>query len=158
VVRDAAACDQFVEQVILERLGRPDVRELLAPERRADTAALHARDSALRERLDELGRLYGDGAIDALQLQAATASIRTQRERITAELAAASRGSVLAGVADAADPAKVWEGLDLSRRRAIVDTLCVVTILPARRGRRPGWRAGESYFDPSTLRIEPKRG
>jgi site-specific DNA recombinase len=158
VVRDAAECDRFVEQVILERLSRPDARDLLAPDRRTDTAALHARDTALRERLDELGRLYGDGAIDAPQLQAATAAIRAQRERITAELAAASRGSVLAGVADAPDPAKVWEGLDLSRRRAIVDTLATVTILPGRKGRRPGWRPGEPYFDPAGVRVDPKRG
>jgi site-specific DNA recombinase len=158
VVRDAAECDRFVEQVILERLSRPDARELLTPDRRTDTAELHLRDSALAERLVELGRLYGDGAIDAPQLAAATSSIRTQRERITAELAAASRGSVLAGVADAPDPAKVWAGLDLSRRRAIVDTLATVTILPGRKGRRPGWRAGESYFDPATVRVEPKRG
>jgi site-specific DNA recombinase len=158
VVRDAAELDAFVEAVTLERLSRPDARELLVIDQRTDTVALHARDTALRERLDELGRLYGDGAIDALQLQAATASIRTQRERITAELAAASRGSVLAGVADAPDPARVWEGLDLSRRRAIVDTLATVTILPARRGRRPGWRSGETYFDPATVKVEPKRG
>jgi site-specific DNA recombinase len=157
VVRDAGACDQLVTAVILERLSRPDARELLVPDRRADTAALHLRDAALAERLVELGRLYGDGTIDAPQLQAATASIRVQRERITAELAAASRGSVLAGVVDAGDPARVWEGLDLSRRRAIIDTLATVTILPARKGRRPGWRAGESYFDPATVRIEPKR-
>jgi hypothetical protein len=32
-----------------------------------------------------------------------------------------------------------------------------VTILPAKRGRRAGWRAGESYFDPATVRIDPKR-
>jgi site-specific DNA recombinase len=157
VVRDAAEVDRFVEQVILERLSRPDARELLAPDRRTDTAELHLRDSALAERLVELGRLYGDGTIDAPQLAAATAAIRTQREQITAQLAAASRGSVLAGVADAPDPGKVWQGLDLSRRRAIVDTLATVTILPARKGRRPGWRAGESYFDPTTVRVEPKR-
>src|SRR5215218_3344003 len=157
VIRDAAEVDAFVEAVILERLSRPDARELLVPDRRTDLTALHARDTALRERLDELGRLYGDGAIDAPQLQAATASIRTQRERITAELAAASRGSVLAGVADAPDPAKVWAGLDLSRKRAIIDTLVTVTILPARKGRRPGWQAGESYFDPATVQIDPKR-
>jgi DNA invertase Pin-like site-specific DNA recombinase len=157
VVRDAAACDELVEAVILERLSRPDVRELLAPDRRADVTGLHLRDSALAERLVELGRLYGDGTIDAPQLQAATASIRGQRERITAELAAASRGSVLAGVADAPNPAKVWKGLDLSRRRAIVQTLLTVTILPARRGRRPGWQSGEAYFDPRTVRVEPVR-
>jgi site-specific DNA recombinase len=157
VVRDAAACDQFVEQVILERLGRPDARDLLTADQQADTAGLHLRDSALASRLVELGRLYGDGVIDAPQLQAAIAAIRTQREQITAALAAASRGSVLAGVADAPDPARVWEGLDLSRRRAIVDVLCTVTILPARKGRRPGWRAGEGYFQAETVRVEPKR-
>ena len=57
-----------------------------------------------------------------------------------------------------AHPARVWEGLDLSRRRAIVDTLATVTNLPARRGRRPGWRPGEPYFDPTSIRVQPKRG
>jgi site-specific DNA recombinase len=156
VVRAAAAVDAFVTQVILERLRRPDARELLTPDPTADTAALHLQDAALAERLVELGRLYGDGVIDAPQLQAATAAIRSQRERITAQLAATSRGSVLAGVVDAPDPAAVWAGLDLSRRRAIIDTLAVVTILPARRGRRPGWQAGESYFDPRTVAVTPK--
>jgi site-specific DNA recombinase len=156
VIRDAAEVDAFVEAVILERLSRPDARELLVPDRQADAASLHLRDAALAERLVELGRLYGDGTIDAPQLQAATAAIRAQRQKITAQLAAASRGSVLAGVADAPDPAKVWKGLDLSRKRAIIDTLATVAILPARRGRRPGWRAGESYFDPATVAITPK--
>jgi hypothetical protein len=66
-------------------------------------------------------------------------------------------GSVLAGVADAPDPAKVWAGLDLSRKRAIVDVLVDVVILPARRGRRPGWRPGETYFDPESVKITWKR-
>jgi site-specific DNA recombinase len=158
VVRDAVECDRFVERVILERLSRSDARELLIPDQRADTAALHTRDTVLRERLDELGRLAGEGMIDPGQLVQATAAIRRQREQITAELAAASRGSVLAGVADAPDPAKVWQGLDLSRRRAIVDVLATVTILPSRKGRRPGWQLGESYFDPRTVDITPKRG
>jgi hypothetical protein len=118
-------------------------------------AALHTRDAALRGRLDELGRLYGEDAIDAAQLAQGTAAIRRQREQITAELAAASRGSVLAGVVDAPDPAQVWAGLDLSRRRAIVATLVTVTILPARRGRRPGWQPGEAYFDPRTVQVAP---
>jgi site-specific DNA recombinase len=157
VVRDAAEVDAFVEAVIVERLSRPDARELLAPDSTVDTAALHARDTVLRARLDELGRLAGEGAIDAAQLVQATAAIRAQREQITAELAAANGRSVLAGVADAPDPGAVWAGLDLSRRRAIVDVLVTVTILPGRKGRRPGWRPGEPYFDPETVKVEPKR-
>jgi site-specific DNA recombinase len=157
VIRDAAEVDAYVEAVIVERLSRPDAGELLAPDQTGDTAGLHLRDAALAARLAELGRLYGEGVIDAAQLAQGTAAIRTQREEITAQLTAMTRGSVLAGVADAPDPAKVWTGLDLSRKRAIVDVLVDVVILPDRKGRRAGWRAGETYFDPATVRIVWKR-
>jgi site-specific DNA recombinase len=96
--------------------------------------------------------------IDAAQLTQGTAAINRQREEITATLATMTQGSVLAGVADALDPAEVWAGLDLSRKREIVRVLMTVTILPARKGRRPGWRPGDgSYFDPATVRLDPKR-
>jgi site-specific DNA recombinase len=157
VVRDAAELDAYVEAVIIERLRRPDAAELLAPDRRGDVAALLTRDAALRERLEQLGRDFATGDIDAITLRAGTEQIRHDRERITAELAAASAGSVLAGVADAPDPATVWAGLDLSRKRAIVAVLIDVVILPAHKGRRPGWRAGEPYFDPASVRIDWRR-
>jgi site-specific DNA recombinase len=157
VVRDAAELDAYVEAIIVEWLSRPDAAELLAPDQRGDTAALLTRDAALRERLEQLGRDFATGAIDAITLRAGTEQIRHDREQITAELAAASAGSVLAGVADAPDPAKVWVGLDLSRKRAIVDVLIDVVILPAHKGRRPGWRVGETYFDPASVEITWKR-
>lgn len=156
VRRNATELDDYVEAVVVERLSRPDAAELLGADQNDDVAALHAKDAGLRARLDELGRLFGDGLIDALQLASGTAAIRTQREDITAALAAASRGSVLAGVADAPDVAEVWEGLDLSRRRAIVDMLLEVTILRAKRG--GGRRKGETTFDPASVAIKWKRG
>jgi DNA invertase Pin-like site-specific DNA recombinase len=158
VVRDAAKVDEFIEAVIVERLSRPDAADLLAPDRSGDTAQLHLRDAALDARLRQLGRDYAAGLIEATTVQAATEEIRRQREEITAQLASMTRGSVLAGVADAADPARAWAGLDLSRKRAIIDVLIDVVILPARRGRRPGWQAGETYFDPTTIAITWKRG
>jgi len=160
VIRNAVEVDAYIEEIIIERLSRPDAAELLVPDQASDVdvAGLHAQDAALRARLDELGRLAGEGVIDAGQLVQATAAIRVQREEITNALAAASRGSVLAGVADAPDPGKVWAGLDLSRKRAIVDVLIDVVILPAHKGRRAGWRAGESYFDPASVKITWKRG
>jgi hypothetical protein len=30
-----------------------------------------------------------------------------------------------------------------------------VTILPAPKGRPPGWQPGQPYFDPRTVRIDP---
>ncbi|HSO53937.1 MAG TPA: recombinase family protein [Actinomycetes bacterium] len=156
VRRNAVELDDYVEVVVVERLSQPDAAELLAPDQTGDVAALHAQDAGLRARLDELGRLYGDGVIDALQLASGTAAIRTQREQVTASLAAASRSGVLQGVADAPDPSTVWEGLDLSRRRAIVDVLLEVTILRTKRG--GARRKGETSFDPASVAIEWKRG
>jgi hypothetical protein len=93
--------------------------------------------------------------IDAITLASGTERIRQQREEITAKLAASVRGSVLAGVVDAPDPAKVWAGLDLSRRRAIVETLVTVTICRTKRG--GARRKGESSFDPRSVRVDPVR-
>jgi len=156
VVRDAAECDRLVEKVILERLRRPDARDLLTTDR-ADTTELHREADLVRQRLTGLADAYADGDIDAQQLRAGTERLRARLDAIESELATSTRGSVLAGVADAPDPAGVWAKLDLGRRRAIVDTLVTVTILPGRKGRRPGWKVGESYFDPQTVRIEPRR-
>jgi site-specific DNA recombinase len=158
VIRNAAEVDAYVEAVIVERLSRPDAADLLTPDQKGDTSGLHHKDAVLRARLDELGRLAGEGVIDTAQLVQATVAIRRQREEITAQLAAMTRGSVLAGVADAEDPEAVWNGLDLSRKRAIIDVLIDVVILPARKGRRAGWRAGETYFDPASVQIIWKRG
>jgi site-specific DNA recombinase len=156
VIRNAAEVDAYVEQVVIGILtDRRD--QLLVPDRTGDTSALTLRDAALQARLEEYERLAGAGEIEPSSFVRITADIRRQREEITAALAGLTRGSVLSGVADAPDPAKVWAGLDLSRKRAIVDVLMTVTILPAKRGRRPGWRPGESYFDPDTVRIEPRR-
>jgi DNA invertase Pin-like site-specific DNA recombinase len=157
VVRDAAECDRLVENVILERLRRPDARDLLTTGRTADTTELHQEADLVRQRLTGLADAYADGDIDAQQLRAGTERLRARLDVIESELATSTRGSVLAGVVDAPNPAEVWAKLDLGRRRAIVDTLVAVTILPGRKGRRPGWKAGESYFDPQTVRIEPRR-
>jgi site-specific DNA recombinase len=156
VIRNAAEVDAYVEQIVLAILtDRRD--QLLVPDQTGDTSTLHLRDAALRAQLDGAARSYAAGAIELGQLETITATIRAEREAVTAQLAAMTQGSVLAGVADAADPEAVWRGLDLSRKREIIRVLMTVIILPAKRGRRAGWRAGESYFDPATVRIEPKR-
>jgi site-specific DNA recombinase len=157
VIRNAAEVDRYIEAVIVARLQRPDAAELLAPDRKGDTTALTLKDAALQARLEEYERLAGAGEIEPGSFVRITADIRRQREEITAQLAASTAGSVLAGVADAPDPAAVWHGLDLSRKRAIVDVLIDVVILPAAKGRRSGWRPGESYFDPATVQITWKR-
>jgi DNA invertase Pin-like site-specific DNA recombinase len=159
VVRNAAEVDQLVTAVIAERLSRPDAADLLVSGRDVDLAGLHTRRAALEGELEDWRRLAEAGEVTPPSFARAEKGILERQHQVDAAIAEATRGSALEGIADAPDPAKAWARLeDLERRRAIVDELVTVTILPAPKGRRPGWRAGEPYFDPATVKIEPKRG
>jgi site-specific DNA recombinase len=158
VVRDAAECDRLVIKVILERLSRPDAAELLVRGRTVDLPRLHIRRSALEAELEDWRRLAEAGEVSPPSFARAEKGILERLREVDATIADASRGSALEGIADAPDPAGVWAELDLDRRRAVVDELVTVEVLPARKGRRPGWKPGEPYFDPDTVRITPKRG
>jgi len=152
VRRNAEKLDEYVSMIVVERLSRPDTRDLLVPDQTGGVAALLTEDAGLRARLDELGRLFGDGVIDALQLASGTARIREQREQVTTALAAANRANVLVDVIEASDVAAAWNALDLSRKRAAIDVLLAVTILPTKRG--GARRKGESTFDHESVRID----
>ncbi|GIH63973.1 recombinase family protein [Microbispora siamensis] len=153
VVRVAIPLDKFVEELVIERLSRPDAVDLLVQDQREDVAPLHDQAVALRARLDEQAILHADGVIDARQYATGSSRIRSQLEEIESRISAASQGSVFAGVVDTDDPPATWKGLDLGRKRALLDALMTVTILPAGRGRAPDG----SYFDPTSVKIEPKR-
>lgn len=150
LTRAAARLDEFVESVIVERLSRPDAADLARSHETEDTAGMHAEANALRTRLDELGDMYADAAMDARQFRRADERIRTRLDDLERRIAIASERNVLAGIADAGDVAAVWEDLDLSRKRAVLDTLMDVTVHPAtRKGRLPDG----SYFDPESVEV-----
>lgn len=157
VARTAEEVDSYVSAVVVARLSRPDAIDLLASSARKNTAELHVKAQALRARLDELAALFADGTLNGSQLRTGSQSVRSQLDAVESEIAAASRGTALAGLVGVPDPEQAWEALDLARRRAVVAELMSVTLLPSHRGRRKGWKPGESYFDPSTVRIEPVR-
>ncbi len=149
VTRDAVKVDELVEAVVIDRLSRPDVLEVLTPSPTVDTVALHAEAVTVRARLDELAIVYADGGIDVRQLGEGTTRLRRRLGELEAALGQSAAGSVLLGVMGD-DVAGRWAALDLSRRRAVIDALMVVTIHPARRGRLPG----RVYFDPTSIEIK----
>ena len=85
------------------------------------------------------------GLISRSQMLAATERGNARLAEITAQLAAAAESSALAPFAAAESARAVWDGLDGSRRRAVIDALCTVTVHPAGRGART--------FDPETIEI-----
>lgn len=154
VYRQAETLDEYVAALVVERLSREDATEVLSPPTPGvDVAGLRSESVVLRRRLDELAQLYSEGVVDLRQLRTGSTSARARLEEIEAALARASVTSPVTGLVGAADVAAVWRGLDLSRRRAVLDALMTVIVDPAPKGKPKGWRPGQPYFHPSAVRI-----
>jgi site-specific DNA recombinase len=160
VVRAAAALDDYTERVIVGRLSEPGlIASMVSKDDDTDTAALRVEAIALRERQDELARLFAAGTITASQLATGTEALRTRAEVVTRQLAAAGNRSPLEILTGATNLATLWygtepdrsDGLPLGHRRAILDALLTVTVLPAPRTRG-------NTFNPDYIRIDWKTG
>ncbi len=108
-----------------------------------EVAALRAEAAALTRRLDQARDRLDRGVLDE-DYVAAKRTIRAEQGVIQRKITSAARTSQLVQLASAADPVAAWRGLDLAARRAVIDALATVTLLPGRFGK----------FDPGTVRIE----
>ena len=136
--------DPWVSEVIIGRLSRPDLADLCAP-RRPDLAPLHREAASIRRNLDEMAGDRALGLVTREQMIAATKRGSDRLAEIEAQLAASASTSALAPFAAAGEARAVWEGLDVARRRAVIDALTPVILHPAGRGAR--------VFDPGTVEI-----
>jgi site-specific DNA recombinase len=160
VARAAQPLDEYVERIIVARLQRPDAIDVLttSTDTDLDTTALHTEAAAISRRLTDLSTAFADGAITLAQLRTGTDKLRTRLTDINDTLTAAAAANPLIGLAGQPNIADLWygttpdrsNGLDLGRRRAVLNTLLTVTVLPTSRGRR----ADGSYFDPTGIRID----
>jgi site-specific DNA recombinase len=126
--------DELVTRVVVGRLARPDALAAFA-DRSTDTVELVAHRDALAARLDTASDEYAAGTIDARQLARITARIRPQIDTLAEQIRAASAAPDLVDLARP-DIGRVWDGLPLERRRAVINVLMSVTILPTGTGKR----------------------
>ena len=140
-----ANVDAYVEAVIVERLSRPDVADLVTP-KRPDLGPLRTEAASIRHNLDELAADRALGLVSREQMIVGTQRGNARLDEISAELAAAASESALAPFAAAESAKAAWDALDRERRRAVIDALCTVTVHPAGRGARA--------FVPDTVAIE----
>lgn len=156
LTRQAIALDAYIERIIVERLSRPDAADLFEASGR-DIGALHIEANGLRARLDEAAQMFAAGDIAAAQLLTITKTLRGQLEQVDERIATGERSNALAMVAGR-DAAVRWAEphVSIEIKRAVLDTIMTVTVLPARAGRPAGLKRGEPHFDPATIRIEWK--
>lgn len=143
LARNMQAVDEVVVGTILARLAMPDAAALLTED--VDVSGLRADADALRGKLDELAGLLADGVLTAAGVRETSQRLRAELDVIERDIAAASRSDDAAQLLNAPDVAARWATLPLRSRRAIVDMLVTVTLLPSGKGVR---------FDPEHVRIE----
>lgn len=148
VGRAAEPVDEYVTAVVLERLRRPDARDLLVDHDREDVEQLRAEALALRKRRQSLLGLVMDGTYTDAEVRERAAHLAEQIAAVEAKLADAGRVDVLGPLINADDIRAAWDTLDVDRQRAVIDTLMTVRLHPPGRGTRT--------FRPETVEIEWK--
>lgn len=145
--RKKADVDELVEGVVVARLEQPDGPDLLA----GDPVALRRateRVEALQARLDLAADSYADGQITADQMARITAKLRPQLDEAKNAVRRAAPSADVERFTSGA-VAEAWQAADIEIRRAVIETLMVVTIQPAGSGGK---------FNPETVQVQWKVG
>jgi hypothetical protein len=141
----AAQVDEFVTAVIVGRLSRDDLADLVTPPPDVDAAGLRTEAAAIRQNMDTDAVDELRGVLTRSQLAARTAWGKQRLNEIGRELASSAQSSALAPFLAGQRAQAVWDSLDLARQRAVLRFLATVTVHPAGRGART--------FDPETVQI-----
>ncbi|MEU0369076.1 recombinase family protein [Streptomyces sp. NPDC006283] len=153
--RRASTLDEYVQDVIVERLSRDDAQDLLLPgPENIDVSGLQMESETIRRRLTDVAATFGAGQISMPQFTEASGVARAQLEGISRQLARAATQDPLVPLVGAPDVRKAWKAMDLPRQRAVLRELVDVTLMSPRRGRMPDG----GYFDYEAIDFRWKRG
>jgi site-specific DNA recombinase len=146
--RAAEPVEQFVSAVVVERLSRPDARDLLIDHKRPDVNRLRDLATTLRQRRRGVLSLVSDGTYTDAEARDEARKLAEQLAEVEVKLADAGRVDILGPLVKAKNVRAAWDALDVDRQRAVIDTLMEVTLHPPGRGTRT--------FRPETVGIEWK--
>jgi len=139
VTRRVEQLDAIITDVIKARLRRPDAAHLFIPPE-SDVRDLYEQLRARRAKLDQIAIDYADDVLDSRQAKTAGKRVEAAIQEIEAQIAERSRSDSF-GDFPPSDPAAWFDSMPISRRRALIPTLCRVKIHPVGRG----WRGGAGH-------------
>lgn len=149
VGRGVEPVDELVGAVVVGRLSKPDAAGLLDGDGRDPAAAAADLAADLRMRLNIAADQYAEGGIDAEQLERISAKLKpkieaAEREANRERVRVVEVPEVHQLTGDQA--AEVWKGLEVARRRAVLEVLGLrVKIMPTRQG--PGFRPEDVHIE-----------
>lgn len=164
VSRDAERTDQMVTDVVKKMMRHPAFAVAARPG--TDVAALNTRREEIGRELEE----WAATRTTPRAYRIATEPLYAELDRIEEKLSEAYRGTGLEDIAGTTDPAARWDappplGFTMEQKRTIVRALVDVTILPIKSagtgprmmGPDPGWKVGDPWFRPESVRIRPRQ-
>lgn len=156
VARDKAAVDDLVTRLVIGVFEDPETAPLLVRHReRADVTPLYQEAAAIRALMVSRNRMHLAREITDAEFTEGRAQLQQELAEVEARITEAEKADVLAPMRR--NPAEVWASFDVDQRRAVVGALMTVTILPTSSGRPEGWKPGQPYFRPESVRIEWKQ-
>lgn len=154
--RLAEPLESAVRGAVIDRLSRDDARDLLVDHDAPDLEALDEEALTIDNRIREVQAefVHNDGSSPAW-LRDIMAGLVTRRAEVEGRRAHRSNVLLFGDIIEADDKHAAWDGLPLTRQRAILSTLFTITI---KRGKVGGnSRGGPRPLDLSTLTIEGPR-
>ncbi|MER6176360.1 recombinase family protein [Streptosporangium sp. NPDC001681] len=131
--------DRYVRKVIIARLGRADLADLLPNQGNRlsaeEIADLRQEMAALEQRKRDAARRWALLKMDDAELDEARATADERIEEIRVQLRDSTAESPLAEFLLTDDAAQTWDGLTLGRQREILKMLVTVKLMPTGRGR-----------------------
>jgi site-specific DNA recombinase len=130
--------DTYITDIIAHTMTQPDAAALFAKDNSTDLAKLRDESAAIRRNMEQAAGDMAVGILPRAAYLAAMERATTRLDEIDAMITEASRESVVAELITSDDVRATWDGLDISRKRAIIRSLMSITLMPAGRGaRRP---------------------
>jgi len=146
LIRTMRPVDETVLDFVREVLGIPDVAALVAPSRSQEGKALDGEAKQLRARLSVIDADYDDGVIDGQRHRVASEKVAVRLREVEARRADLLADRALGSVLGTPSPVATFDAASLDVKRAVIDALVIVRLLPVPRGRRG--------FDPETVAID----
>lgn len=145
VNRSQHRADDLIAGLVIERLSRADVAELLIDRKRPDLDKLRREASAMREKLATLATEWADDLMTDEQLKVATVKAKARLRAAESAMEDAHNARLFKDLTG--ENADRFRELPLDHRRAIIDALMTVTFHKSER---------RGVFDPDSIEIEWK--
>lgn len=128
--------DEFISQVVIERLATADLADLLVIDDGPDVETLFAKLTELEGREGHIAMLIAKGQMNPEAAGPALEDLRHEQEEIKQQLSAAVKQDPLAELAGVDDVEAWWSASTLARKRAIIDKLMSIVVNPVGGGKR----------------------